>query len=57
MKQLEGALENERKRQQDIMSLKLNERKLLKQKKREEKDRKLMAFKLHKEQKIDKKLE
>lgn len=37
--------------------MKLNERRILKQKKREEKDRKLMAFKLHKEQKIDKKLE
>ena len=53
LKALEGALEVERRRQQDILGQKLQERKMLKQKYKEERDRKLAVFKLHKEKMID----
>lgn len=56
MKALEGALEVERRRQQDMLGMRLQERKMLKQKYREERDRKLALFKLHKEKMIDQKL-
>lgn len=56
MRAVESALEEERRRQHDILGSKLQERRLLKQRYREERDRKLAVYKLHKEKMIDQKM-